>query len=897
LSLKGNLRLILLFSFTFSLGVLAGPMATGFHLPAVPLVNGCLGCNFCQTHTSSGACADYWYPAGPAMNTLQTTIFTDETAEFTNIQSASPSIDLTDSPLPDSLLSTFTSNPNFLTTAAEGSVGYYEVEFHLANNFWGCDFNFGNSACGIQIRQGISHMIDKNSFVTNEAAIAGHAVAIDNSAPTTSGGGLPLPNPCGYDGSFPQTGPNCVVDTNFVGGLSYHLAAAAGANGYPWLSSPGSADLNAAAQHFVNAGIATGFNSSTSVLTGVSAAAASSTPNIYGWFGDIPRFDLVNSLTSEVCYLFTGSYTVPCAYFQKYGGSGPVTPFPGFTTSKTAVNLNWGMYIAAFAGPIFYDGSLYRTYNSHFVSGIPSIQTPAGLCDPTSVPTESAANYLYACDPAYDSLSSQMELAPCLTAQGDPVIGATSNMPTSPGNGLCAGTTQLSSLSAGIQAEVELGSKALTIPVFETTVQYGYLNNGWIRVQNNSAVLGLANYFTWLDGWNPVPVVSQTIRQGFAESTRSLSPYVARTPWDLYIMGNVYDSLYASNPETPSQFINWMTISTFQLSNSSLNYPAPAHTLTTYRFTLRPDLYFQDGKQVTAYDVAFSYLSMVGSGSVLGAGAASMTGVTILGPHQFDISVSSLGIFTLPNFTGIPILPGRYWTNAGGSAWDSAVAACTTGRGCGESQYTLSGPAAVCDSSVPFGCSAFPASLMTVTPADVSAAFDPIAAHIFVGSGPWQCGVVTTSGSGHCAPGDVENPLAGQSYTLTRFGAGVTNCQQSTCYFRSSSSAALWIWSEQGGSNSFNDFEAVVACFGQQVNLTGTCSHWQQGIGNPGTGAVVGLNQVTIANRFYLLNWVAPFDWATSPPQGVGPLDPVLYEGPVTLSPSSVVGCPSGYDC
>ncbi len=146
------------------------------------------------------------------MNTLQVNIFTDATAEFNNIQSSTPSIDLTDSPLPDSLLNTFTSNTNFLITAAQGSVGYYEVEFNLANSFWGCNFSFGNSACGIQVRQGISHMIDKNSFVSNEAVIAGHSAAIDNPVPTTSGGGLLSPNPCGYDASFPQTGPNCSVE-------------------------------------------------------------------------------------------------------------------------------------------------------------------------------------------------------------------------------------------------------------------------------------------------------------------------------------------------------------------------------------------------------------------------------------------------------------------------------------------------------------------------------------------------------------------------------------------------------------------------------------------------------------------------------------------------------------
>jgi hypothetical protein len=877
-------KLLTVFAVAFSLATLSGPLSGNFHLPTVPLGHAAI--QNCQTHTISGACSEFWYPAGPAMNTELATIFTDETAEFNNLQSGSPSIDLTDWLLPNSLLGPITSSPNFLITAPQGSIGYYELEFHLGNSQWGCGFNFGNAACGVQIRQGIAHMIDKNSFTSNEAAIAGHAAAIDNALPTTIGGGLPSPNPCGYDVSFSQSGTQCVVGAN--GGTSYHLGASGtGADGFSWIQPPGSADLNAAAQHFVNAGVATGFNPTTSVLTGISAAAASNVPNLFIRNDNVPRFDLGNSLAAEICYLFTGAYTVPCTYLTTV--QGPITAFPGFTTSKTTVNLNWSMYTAAFGGGTFYDSSLYFGYDSRFVSGVASIQSPAGPCDANSVPTASAGDYEYACDPAYDSLATSMETAPCQTAAGDPALGASSNLPTGPNNGICPGTTVLSSISAGIQAEAEFGSKVLTLPVFETTDQFGYLNNGWVRIANNSQ-FGISNFFTWLNAWNSAPVVPGTVRQGFKETTKSVNPYIASTVWDTFIMGNVFDSLYVADPLAPSQLINWMTISTFQESNSSLGYTAPAHTLTTYRFTLRPDLYFQDGTQVTSYDVAFSYLSLVGQGAFLGTGATSMTGVTVLQPHQFDISVNSLGPFTLASITGLPIVPGRYWTNAGSSSWDTARNACTGSVACAKSQYTLSGAAVNCA----LDCSHFPASLMTINSADTAATFDPISAHIFVGSAPWQCGAVTTSGSGTCSPGGIQNPGAGSSYTLTRFGAGVTNCQQSTCYFRSSSTLATYLWSEAG---TFLAYTAVAACFGVAVNLAGSCGHFQQGIGNPGTGTQVGLNQVTIANRFYLLNWLAPFDWATNPPVGIGTLPPVLYEGPTTLNPASVAGCPNGYDC
>lgn len=894
---KQNIRLLIVFSVAFSLGILVGPSSGGFNLPTVQPARALL--QPCRTHGSGGACSEFWYPAGPEMNTLTAPIFTDAAAEYSCLQAPSSCIDFPDSPIPSSQIQPEIVSSNFLVTAPVAETSYYEIEFLLANTFWNCNFSFGNAACGLQIRQGIAHMIDKTSFTNNEAFVAGISTPIDNPVPTSTGGGLLSPNPCGYDASFMQSGASCVVGA--VGGTAYHLGSASGANGVPWLYAPGSADLNAAAQHFVNAGLATSFNRTTSILIGVTAAAASNPPTFFIRNDDPARLDLGNSLAQEICYMFTGSYTLPCTYLRTVMGGLP--EFPGFVTCVGCTSLSWWMYTAAFSHVQFFDDSLYFGYNSRFVSGNPAIQPPNGPCSSTAIPTGSASNYMYVCSPAYDSLSSQMEFAPCLSAQGDPVAGATSNLPTLPGNGLCAGTSQISARSAGIQAEATFGAGAFTLPVYERTIRFGYLN-GWSRVINSPGA-GLPNYFTWLNAWNPSPVVPGTIRQGFSEEVKSVNPYIASTAHDLYIVNNVYDSLYALNPLDSGQQIAWLTISSFQecgvtpsCTSTTLGYTPPPNTTATYRFTLRPDLYFQDGTQVTAYDVAFSYLSLIGSGAFQSAGATDMTGLTVLQSHQFDISVSSLGPFVLPNLTGLSIQPGRYWTNAGTSAWDNAITCTNTGT-CGKSQYTLSGATPVCDTirNPTFNCTSFPASLMTINPSDATPSFDPIASRIFVGSGAWACGTVTTGGSGTCTSSGTMIVSPGGSWTLTRFGASVSTITQTNEYFRSSTNAALWIWSEQGESSSFIVFASLVSCYGQPVNLSGPCGHWQQGIGNPGTGSIVGAPQVTVGIRFYILNWVAPFDWLTTPPTGIAPFAPVLYEGSTTLNPASVVGCPSGYDC
>jgi hypothetical protein len=448
--------------------------------------------------------------------------------------------------------------------------------------------------------------------------------------------------------------------------------------------------------------------------------------------------------------------------------------------------------------------------------------------------------------------------------------------------------------------------------------QFGYLRcqppgpcnsgNSWVRAINDASV-GLPNYFTWLNAWNPSAPQPGTMRQGFSQTTRSVNPYIASNQWDQYVVRSIYDSLYKPNPVDPSQSLNWMTISTFPKAPGSEGYPsglsAPPGTLTSYRFTLRNDVFFQDGRPLTAYDAAFSYLSLAGSGAVLGGGVASMTGITILGPRQFDIGVNSVGPFTLPNLTGLPILSGRYWTNAGSATWDNAMSTCSSIAGCSFAQYTLTGSVVNCTTGWS-GCtpsSPTPPSLMTTNPADTAATFDPIANHIFVGSGPFECGAVTTSGSSSCTTSGTQNPPVGGSYTLTRFGYGLAPASSvNQIYFRSPGNLALWFWSQQNSIIPSTIFLQVALCYNKPVDLTGPCAHWQQGIGANGGPIPVGITQVSIVNRFYGLNWVSPFDWQSGPPTGIGQFAPVLYEGSAILNPASSVGCSpeypaGGYDC
>src|SRR5438445_3765384 len=106
-------KLLIVFAVAFSLASLTGPMSSNFHLPTIQAARALP--QICDIQLGGGACSPFWVPAGPAEDTLVATIFTDEQSEFTNIQSASPSIDLTVSPLTPDLTVPFTTGITFRT--------------------------------------------------------------------------------------------------------------------------------------------------------------------------------------------------------------------------------------------------------------------------------------------------------------------------------------------------------------------------------------------------------------------------------------------------------------------------------------------------------------------------------------------------------------------------------------------------------------------------------------------------------------------------------------------------------------------------------------------------------------------------------------------------------------
>ncbi len=900
------------------------------------------------------------------MNTELVSIFVNDTAEFNAINASTSEIDMMDWPLtPGQITILSQTSSKYFVTQPIAEHGLSEVEFDESNYFWGCNFNYGSATnslgapatdCGASIRRAVSHLIDKISFTSTDSAVGGRSIAIDNQVPPS--GGLVGPNPCPTDVLYLGTsGTNCVttLSPGTTGGVAFNCVAEAspcptgsgaamGQCGtevapatcqYPWMRPFGSPDFCAAAQYLINAGLATGTDANC-VLVGVSAAVTNSPVNFFIRSDDAARLHIGTGMSETICALFTGGYTTGCISGSSASSCiesktthfafeavlcvtfGSITDFDGLTTCKSSTgscvpNNNWWLYTAGFTGVFPFDSLLYFDNNSLFVSN------PGNSVCASTTTSFAASNYHFLCNPTYDSWSHSMEFAPCISATGDPIAGSSSNAiagTCSGAPGVCpADPGSCSAASAGFTCELLILQGAYVVPIYSLMETFAYLSN-WNGVSTGPGPWYSSeppNYFGWLNAWSQTPAISGTIRQGFEQTTRHLSPYTSSTMWDFFVLGNIMDSIFAQNPLNNNQLIDWMTKSHSFVANGSLGYTPPAGTTVTLRAVLRNDIFFQNGQKVTASDVAFSYMSTLLNGAFQAAPIIGlMTGVTVLSSTNFDINLKTKGPFTELTVGRITIFPGSIWyaPSSGCPASWTAV---------------LSTPTPVIYPSVASSC-------LNTTSKLSGDAENTIADGILVGSGPWACqntgansgAAIGAVGTG-CSNDNTSSPTV--SFTLTRFGctlgSGGTTCvapnttaSLQSQYFRSSANAARWFWSGNTGSVSHDlvNISTLANCLNKPLGTAG-CTHWQQGIGAPGGSATIGLSQISSVSRFYLQNWTSPLAWTAVNGIAVGTANsfdglpaPVIYENDpilasgITLNPASVVGCGSlyptgGYDC
>jgi hypothetical protein len=305
------------------------------------------------------------------------------------------------------------------------------------------------------------------------------------------------------------------------------------------------------------------------------------------------------------------------------------------------------------------------------------------------------------------------------------------------------------------------------------------------------------------------------------------------------------------------------------------------------KLNLRGDQFWQDGVQVTASDVKFSYIGFNATGGIVSGSTLNTVDVvydpsvlpTTLGgteapgqPENFYIALGSANAFALLDIVGVPIVPQHIWKTIGasGPCKDSSIS--NPGQGKSSLQCTieptyLAGPGA-----------------------------DPVANNRLIGSSAYVCGVRNnaadpTSGfavlGGGCTNTGTSSVTSG-AITLYRYGTGVSHLSGS--YFRNNAKYKEFTWAHTSSGTTANIFDvsAISGCFanpagalcphyrGPDATITATAAGPNIGAVSGGTGgALTGLQKAEVVQWFGTA-WTDPIAYSSL--LGVTPAPAVIYE-------------------
>jgi hypothetical protein len=736
---------------------------------------------------------------------------------------------------------------------------------------------------GIEVRRALAHMIDKPNFVLNVASIAGQGDYDDIQVPEGQGlsvNGAPfsklpqsildedcLEHPWFNPGNCHPVSAYNLVSDNIGGGSLWWGSSGAQAGAISGYS--GVADLRAACDNLVKAGFsvvngasATDCAGVANALQGSSAPACASTtpyscPHLAAPAGahlvmyirtHAPRkafgqifADTINAIFGTpnnggtVCYGPLTSGACPAAFM--------VPNYYGFTDISSIIFADgfspdtWNLYTGGFLLTSTPD-HLYGYYHSSFASNV---------CG--GVGNVQPSNYIFHCDPVYDSRAFAGEFS-----------GSLSNA-----NGFFGG------------AAVTAHRAAMTVPVFSVIDHFVGLN-GWnfepgttsslVNVLGHGFQLGYQSLLNMHQKPGYVPANSKyvagggnptLIRRGFSQDVHLLSPFQAISVWDFEVLNQVYDTMLQLNPltgGTGAQLVDWMTVdhsSSFNPTEvSCVSRPTGPFCVTgttTQTWRLRPDLFFHDGTHVTAADVAYTILAYrdVPSANFQSA-VSSVSSATPLdcGPGQacktVQVKLQLQSPFYEINIGTLPIIPKHIWAPICGNPASS------------------SSPCA-------------------------SPAFDPMASGVFVGSGPWVCKSLITGAVGGSCSQNGDGSLGGQAVTLN--GRILLTANQN--YMRgpaslqgSSFQRQSWADKNDAGIVDILDLSQVASHFCVSPQATPlNCApsapdpYWSNPLLSP--SGYVGINEVAAVAMYFDVGITSP--WAPSQLTGLDPhIDPFNFD-------------------
>src|SRR2546427_7522378 len=138
-----------------------------------------------------------------------------------------------------------------------------------------------------------------------------------------------------------------------------------------------------------------------------------------------------------------------------------------------------------------------------------------------------------------------------------------------------------------------------------------------------------------------------------------MNVFHAQTVWEVQVIGQIYDTLFAGNPVLPSDIICWMCDNYVQTVDLAGN--------THFNVELRQGLKWQDGQPVTAYDVKFSLMNERDFSDLFGSGASGflLDSTSVLSNTHIDIVMSGVSVDWLPILSGTLIIPRHIWELSG----------------------------------------------------------------------------------------------------------------------------------------------------------------------------------------------------------------------------------------
>jgi hypothetical protein len=537
---------------------------------------------------------------------------------------------------------------------------------------------------------------------------------------------------------------------NCTGTPGTYTQVCAPGNGFPQLGSP---DFCAAAQHFIDAGIASSMNATTCQLTNFNPTflANIDTPWTNGAGVSYPdhhlRFMIRNAPTAfNGLPLGNGLMNEINNLFALRPGAGPVVD-PTYGNRGAAYSIvfagpldGWDMYTYGFAGAGPYGGIYWPSFFS-------SSQSPInGPCAGASFPVTASAtptNYVFVCNPTLDSILAQQSQTTDLRAYNSFTLAAMNYF----------------------------GQMAGDIPVWSPGVRVAALTSVGGLV--NAATLGYDNFWTVLNahnntGYTPAnPAYAfgggdpTTLRYGQQEFPVSLNIFDANPttePFavDFNLLGEVYDQLYQASPIDPTQAFCWMCDSSSQ-SIVSGN--------TVFHIELRPGLQWQDGQPVDNRDVCFSLLSLRDFYQYASFGLNGVMLSCIPTPGSTSqVDITFLGTSLLfPTLLEQPIIPRHIWecdVDVSGGYSNTGSSDCTNSQA-----YLTATPC-------PGACyqDYVNASVNVPSWTKIQYGYDVLANNALIGSGPFMCVSSTGTVGGGCASSSVENETIGLNFSCPSSG-------------------------------------------------------------------------------------------------------------------------------